>query len=49
MNRDIDLTMFQLFFFSMVALGTKLFEAGAGVHQWNLKRRDLNNILYVRR
>jgi hypothetical protein len=35
-----------LFFFAMVAVGKKLFLAGAGVHQWNLKRRDLNNILY---
>lgn len=32
----------------MIILGRYVFVAGAAVHQWNLKRVDLNNVLYVR-
>lgn len=32
----------------MIAIGRVMFGAGAGMHQWNIRNRNLFNILYAR-
>ncbi|KAF1950141.1 hypothetical protein CC80DRAFT_554601 [Byssothecium circinans] len=33
-------------FLALVVIGKKFFDYGAGVHQWNLKRKDFNMVIY---